>query len=135
MKKDDAIQFEPGKNANIYKYFYSESVGNLVRKLPAAPSEFNNNSKNQYYMNIEQNYHNLELFNATMETIKMILSFLNTFKAPGFNEMSLKFLKDGAEVLALPLCNLVNWPMKQSLFSDKCKIVKLQPVFKKMLLG
>ena len=84
---------------------------------------------------MEQNYHNLELFNAITETIKMILSFLNTFKAPGFNEMSLKFLKDGAEVLVLPLCNLVNWPMKQSLFSDKCKIVKLKPVFKKMLLG
>ena len=42
-----------------------------------------------------------------------------------------KFLKDGAEVLALTLCNLVNLSIKQSLFPDQCKIAKLKPLFKK----
>ena len=40
-------------------------------------------------------------------------------------------MKDGAEVLALPLCNLVNLSIKQSLFPDQCKIAKLKPLFKK----
>ena len=40
-------------------------------------------------------------------------------------------MKDGAEVLALPLCNLVNLSTKQSLFLDQCKIAKLKPLFKK----
>ena len=51
-------------------------------------------------------------------------------KAPGLAKISSKFLKDGAEVLALPLCNLVNLSTKQSLFLDQCKIAKLKPLFK-----
>ena len=45
--------------------------------------------------------------------------------------ISSKFLKDGAEVLALPLCKFVNLPIKQSLFPDQSKIAKLKPLFKK----
>ena len=37
----------------------------------------------------------------------------------------------GAEVLALPLYNLVNLSRKQSLLPDQGKIAKLKPLFKK----
>ena len=47
------------------------------------------------------------------------------------DKISSKSLKDGAEVSALPLCNLVNLSMKLSLFSDQYQIAKLNPVFKK----
>ena len=63
-------------------------------------------------MNIEKNCHNFELCNATLETIKKILACLDTSKAPGLAGISSKFLKDGVEVLALPLCNLVNFVSK-----------------------
>ena len=131
LKNDGAIQFEPTKNANIFKDFYSDLAGTLVRKLPVALNKFNNNSTKQYYMNIEKSCHNFELCNATLETIKKILACLDSSKAPGLDEISSKFLKDGAEVLALPLCNLVNLSIKQSLFPDQCKIAKLKPLFKK----
>ena len=45
--------------------------------------------------------------------------------------ISSKFLKDCAEVIAVPLCNLVNLSIKQSLFPDQCKITKLKHLFKK----
>ena len=82
-------------------------------------------------MNIEKIRHNFELCNATLETIKKILVCLEASKAPGLDGISSKFLKDGAEVLALPLCNLVNLSMKQSLSPDQCSIAKLNPLFKK----
>ena len=56
---------------------------------------------------------------------------LGLIKAPGLDEMLSKFLKGGAEVLALSLCNLVNLSKKQSLFPDQCKSAKLKPLFKK----
>ena len=34
LKEDDVIQFEPKKNANIFKKFYSELAGSLVKKTP-----------------------------------------------------------------------------------------------------
>ena len=131
LKNYDAIQFEPMKNANTFKDFYSDLAGNLVRKLPVALNKFNNNSTKHYYMNIAKSCHNFELCNATLETIKKILACLDASKAPGLDGIFSKFLKDGAEVLALPLCNLVNLSIKQSLLPDQCKIAKLKSLFKK----
>ena len=82
-------------------------------------------------MNIEKSCHYFELCNATLETIEKILACLDSSKAPGLDKISLKFLKDGAEVLALPLFNLVNLSINQSWFPDQCKIAKLKPLFKK----
>ena len=52
-------------------------------------------------------------------------------KAPGMNEISPRFLKDGAEVLAKPICDIINLSIKLSAFPDTCKIAKLTPLFKK----
>ena len=41
MKKDSVTQFEPTKNANTFKDFYSYKARNLVRKLPVALNKFN----------------------------------------------------------------------------------------------
>ena len=48
--KDGAIQFEPIKNANNFKDFYSDLARNIVRKLPVALSKFNNNLMKQYQL-------------------------------------------------------------------------------------
>ena len=96
--------------------------------MPVALNKFNN-STNQHYVNIEKSCHNFELCYAALETIKNILACLDTSKTPGLEGLSSKFLKNGAEVLALPLRNLANLSIKQSLFPDQCKIAKLQPLF------
>ena len=101
-----------------------------MRKLVVALKKFNNNSTKQCYMNIEKNSHNFELCNVTLETIKKILACLNSSKAPGLDRISAKSFKDGAEVIAVPLCNLVNLSIKQSVFPDQCKIAKLKPLLK-----
>ena len=46
-------------------------------------------------------------------------------------KISAKFLKDSAEVLALPLRNKINLSIKLSTFSEDCKIAKLKPISKK----
>ena len=85
-------------------------------------------------MNTEKSCHNFELCNATLETIKKILACLDASKVPGLAGMSSKILENGAEVLALPLCNSVNLSIKQFLFLDQGKIAKLKPLFKKKAL-
>ena len=131
LKNDGAIQFEPTKNANIFKDFYSDLAGTLVRKLPVALNKFNNNLTKQYYMNIEKSRHNFELCIATLGILKKNLACLNDSKVPALDRISSKFLKDDAEVLALPLYNFVNLSIMQSLFPDQCKIAKLKPLFKR----
>ena len=65
------------------------------------------------------------------ETIKKLLCCLDVSKAPGMDEISPRFLKDGTERLAQPICDIINLSIKLSTFPDKCKIGKLTPLFKK----
>ena len=71
--------------------------------------------------------------NTVNKTINKILACLDSSKALGLDEISSNFLKDGAGVLALPPCNLVNLSVKQSLFPDECNITKLKPYLKRSL--
>ena len=65
------------------------------------------------------------------EDVKKILLSLDTSKAAGMDQIPAKFLRDGAEVLALPLGNIINLSIKLSTFPEECKIAKLKPIFKK----
>ena len=56
---------------------------------------------------------------------------LDVSKAPGIDEIPSRFLKDGAEILAKPISDIINLSIKLSTFPDKCKIAKLIPLFKK----
>lgn len=82
LKNDGAIQLEPIRIANIVKDFYSDSAGNLVRKLSAELNRFNDNSKKQYYLNIEKNCHNFKLCNEILETVKKKISLPGRIKSP-----------------------------------------------------
>ena len=44
-----------------------------------------------------------------------------------------KLLKDGAEVLTKPICDIINLSIKLFTFPDKCKFAKLIPLLKKGL--
>ena len=103
LKDIGAIQFEPMKNATIFRNFYSDLARKPGQKSRVVLNKFKNNSTKQYYMDIEKSCHNFELCNATLETIKKILAYLDSSKTPGLNGISSKFLKDGFVVLALPL--------------------------------
>ena len=52
-------------------------------------------------------------------------------KAAGIDNISGKFLKDGAEILAKPISQICNLSIKKSQFPSQCKIAKVTPLFKK----
>ena len=47
------------------------------------------------------------------------------------DQIPAKFLRDGAEVLALPLRNTTNLSIKLSTFLEECKSAELNSIFKK----
>ena len=131
LKDNGVTQFDPKKNANIFKTFYSELAGNLVKMFPKPSLKFNTNKTMMFYKKSNPNLEKFELVCITEETIKKLLCCLDVSKAPGIDEISDRFLKDGAEVLAKPICDFINLSIKRSTFPDKCKIAKLTPLFKK----
>ena len=47
------------------------------------------------------------------------------------DQIQAKFLRDGAEVLALPLSDIINLSLKLPTFPEECKIAKLKLIFKR----
>ena len=55
----------------------------------------------------------------------------NINKAPGIDKLSGIFLRDGADIFATPLSQIVNFSIDSSTFPDLGKISKLKALFKK----
>ena len=112
-----AVQFNSKfwKTQNIFSRFYSELAGELREKLPKAPNKFTSQTTKNYYAKTLCNVSNdFELSNMSEEFIKKILLSLDTIIAAGLGQISGKFLKNGVEVLTLPLRN-INLSIKLSL--------------------
>jgi hypothetical protein len=71
------------------------------------------------------------LHNTDQETVLKLLEDINPNMAMGIDNLSGKFLKDGASVLALPITTLCNLSINLSEVPDKCKIAKLKALYKK----
>ena len=67
------------------------------------------------------------------ETVVKYLQDLDEKKAAGLDNLSSKFLKDGATALAKPISQSCNLSIKYSIFASDCKIAKLKPLFQKSL--
>ena len=48
-----------------------------------------------------------------------------------YDQIPVRFLSNGAEVLSLPLRKIINLSIKLSSLAEECKIAKLDPIFKK----
>ena len=69
---------------------------------------------------------NFQLLETSPEKISSILKGLNPSKAPGIDNLSGKFLKGGAHVLARPISQLCNLSIKLNSFPRSCKIGKVK---------
>ena len=67
------------------------------------------------------------------ETVLKLIKDLDENKAASLNNLSGKFLKDAATVLAKPISQICNLSIKYSIFPSDCKIAKSKPLFKKGL--
>ena len=65
------------------------------------------------------------------EKMLNILKGLNPTKAAGIDNLSGKYLKDGADILARSICQLCNFSIKLNSFPRSCKIAKLNHFLKK----
>ena len=76
---------------------------------------------------------NFKLDSITEDCLLKLLKNVEVTKAAGINQVSGKFLKDGAWILANPISELCNRSMILEGFPDTCKMAKVKPIFKKGL--
>ena len=100
--------------------------------MPPPSNKFGATSVRSYYQHILDSLPSK--FNFSIVTENYVLKLLvdmNIDKAAGIDNISGKFLKDGAIVLAKPISEICNLSIKYSTFPTDCQIAKLKPLFKK----
>ena len=132
LKDKDKIVFNASKNCSIFKNYFSSLAHNLVSKLRLSPNIFTESKTASYYDNnaVSKDL-NFQVSETVPEKILSILKGLNPSMAAGIDNLSGKFLKDGAHVLARPVSQLCNLSIKIKSFPRSCQIAKVKPIFKK----
>ena len=129
--KNGTLNFEDSSNANTFKSFFENLANDLVLKLPKAPNIYTLTKTLSYYRKLGLTSNSFNLSPISEEDMRKYLINLSPNKASGIGNLSGKFLKDGANVLALPISQLCNLSISLNTFPQDCKISKLKPQYKK----
>ena len=108
VESNNALTFDKKPIAKMFKDFFSNLAESLLIKLPDALKKYIIESVFQYYSKciIEKPFH---LSITSQEEVFKIIQNIDISKAAGIDNLSGKFLKAGAEILAKPpseICNL-----------------------------
>ena len=131
LKKDDKICFDDKTNSNTFKESFCILARNLVAILPSPSKRFGIDMVRNYYQDIPGLFPSKSKFsNVTEDLALQLLKNMNIDKAAVIDNLSGRFLKDGANILANPISELCNLSIKYSLFPTDCQIAKLKRLFK-----
>ena len=121
VESNNALTFDKKTIAKIFKDFFSNLAESLLIKLPNAPNKYNIESVFQYYSKfiIEKPFH---LSITSQEEVFKIIQNIDISKAAGIDNLSGKFLKDGAEILAKPLSEICNLSINSRALPNACKV-------------
>ena len=98
--------------------------------LPKPTNKYSVNSVIKCYdhMILSDYFH---LASVSKNSILTILKATQVSKAASIDNLSGRFLKDGAKVLFKPISDLCNLSITSEKFSDFCKVAKLKPLYEK----
>ena len=127
LKVNKTVQYDTNLALSGFKYYYSNLAGNLLKKLSKPPNKFILNTVFQHYKGIIQS-DSFNLATVSENTMLTILKNTKVSKAAGLDNLSGRFLKDGAKVLAKSITDICNLSITSGTFSDSCKLAKLKPI-------
>ena len=130
-KNEGTLSVDPKANAEIFKDFYSNLANDLLKKLPNPPNKYGKDTVKKYYEKLNLTGKNFSFEPVVHASVLTLLLQLNPSKSAGIDNLTGKFLKEGAPVLASPITDLINLSISLSSFPDDCKIAKLKPLYKK----
>ena len=131
LKTGDTITFDAKENAENFKEFYSKLAESLLEKLPPAPKRYGKEYLTNFYKGSNSETNNFKFSKVSQKDILILLNNIDSTKAAGIDNISGKFIKDGAQALVLPITQICNLSIKLSSFPKYCKVAKVIPIFKK----
>ena len=130
LELNSTVQHDANTVLEGFKHYYSTLAENLVQMLLKAPNKYSIDTVIKYYEHVIQGCH-FNLTSVSENSILTILKATQVSKAAGLDNLSGRFLKDGAKFLAKPISDLCNLSITTKKFPDLCKVAKLKPLYKK----
>ena len=96
----------------MFKKIFSNLASSLVQKLPAAAKKFGNKSVEDYYKDMFNLNPKLHFQTIQSRYIPDLLKNCDINKAAGIDDLSGRFLKDGANILTMPITQICNLSIK-----------------------
>ena len=97
LEKDGILSFDPKTNAEVFKDFYLNLANNLVKKLLTPPNKYGKTAVNNHYKKLNLRGKNFSFAPVAPATILKLLKQLNPAKSAGIDNLTGKFLKEGAQ--------------------------------------
>ena len=116
LKTDDKYSFEAKENAECLKSFYSNLADDLLLKLPAKSKTYGDEFISSFYDDLNLTSDLFDFSNISEKEILNILNDIDTTKAYGSDDIGGRFIKDGAELIALPIAQFCNLSIGSSSF-------------------
>ena len=102
----------------------------LLAKLRKSPNLYPIKVASDYYEKLSLS-ENFKLDSIAEGHLFNLLKNIKVTKAVGIDQISGKFLKDGARILTKPVIELFNLTMALESFPDACKIAKVKHYLKR----
>ena len=96
----------------------------MILNPPRPQNKFRMKTTREYSKEIFYKCENFVLHNADITSVEKILKKLDVAKAYGIDQISARFLKGHAPIIAIHLANMINLPIKLNTFPLQCKIAK-----------
>jgi hypothetical protein len=114
-------------------FFFTTVASELVKKLAKAKGIYSVTS--QLFLNFykRRNPHNkkLVLQPVTEEFVFKELCSLNANKSTGVDEIPARFIKDGGNVIKVPITAIINQSITTGVVPQSMKYARVKPLFKK----
>ena len=125
--------FDLRKVAGEFNRFFTNVARSLVDKLPRPLLEFSPGSWSflNFYREKGIRRDSFELSPVSRQFVLDQLGSLKVGKSTGLDGISARFLRDGALLLADPLCHIVNLSITSEVVPSKMKEARVSPLFKK----
>ena len=98
LEEDGNLSFDPKTNTEI---FYSNLADNLVKKFTSPLNKFGKETVETYYQQLNLGIKAFSLQPTTTSTVQKLLEDINLTQSAGLDNLTGKFLTDGASVWLL----------------------------------
>ena len=123
--------FSPSDTAKLFNEFYTTVASSLVLCLPSCSGLFGSSFYSNFYRKKGIFGPSFSLTPVSRHFIMKQLSGLKVDKSTGLDDISPRFLKDGAEFLEEPVSHIVNLSLSSEIFPSSFKKARVKPLYKK----